>query len=176
MDTCAGFLLSTSQRFSFTPSESGLPAALEIQHCSISPQSYRNSLEARQNEVPGGSARYVSLTRHHMAFYSLLSLYRRKAHCGIQRHLFSGFDKVSERAGGRSLLCGWPWPVEPSLRLRSDRSERMLSGSVGFLATDGEELTLIPKLEGNEGSGIWGIHPSRPRLCTVPWKGHLILD
>lgn len=30
----------------------------------------------------------------------------------------------------------------------------MLSGSVGFLATEGKELTLIPKLEGNEGSGI----------------------
>lgn len=41
-----------------------------------------------------------------------------------------------------------------SLRLRSARGDRMLSGSVGFLATEGEELTLIPKLEGNEGSGI----------------------
>lgn len=176
MDTCAGFLQSTSQRFSFTPSGSGLPAALEIQHRSISPQSNRNSLEATQNEVPGGSARYVPLTRHSMTFYSALSPYRRKAHCGIQSHLFGTSDKVSERAGGRSLLCGWPQPVEPSLRLHSARGDGMLSGSVGFLATEGKELTLIPKLEGNEGSGIWGIHPSRPWLCTVPWKGHFILD
>lgn len=53
MDTCAGFLQSTSQRFSFTPPGSGLPAVLEIQHRAVSPQSDRNSLEATQNEVPG---------------------------------------------------------------------------------------------------------------------------
>lgn len=176
MDTCVGFLQSTSQRFSFTPPGSGLPAAMEIQHFTVSHQSDRNSLEATQNEVPGGSARYVPLTQHDMTFYSMLSPYCHKAHCGIQSHLFNGSDKVSERARGRTLLRGWPWPVEQSLRLRSARGDRMLSGSVDFLATEGEELTLIPKLEGNEGSGIWGIHPSRPWLCTVPWKGHLILD
>lgn len=106
METCAGFLQSTSQRFSFTPPGSGLPAVMEIQHCTVSPQSDRNSLEATQNEVPGGSARYVPLTRHGMTFYSTLSPYCRKNHCEIQSHLFGGSDKVSERARGRSLLRG----------------------------------------------------------------------